>query len=183
MAMLSKPICLIYEVDGLIWQGYLAGTSKTAPRILFFSIVISADSSPELLFMPTWVLAFCAHNNLFLGRVIPTRLLISRDYRLSPRLFSSTEYSFMIQFCIQTVCLTCIKHIHMVNVSLNYDHQMLYIQISVIRSILCINYTFDFRFVIEFLYENFNTYSIRLMVVQVHSLKNRNIILKKILMS
>ena len=36
----SQPICLIYEMDGLLWQGCLAGSSKTAPRILMFSIAL-----------------------------------------------------------------------------------------------------------------------------------------------
>ena len=33
--------------DGLDWQCYLAGSSKMAPRILIFSIVIGADYSYE----------------------------------------------------------------------------------------------------------------------------------------
>ena len=56
-------------VNGLDWQGYLAGSSKTAPRILKFTIAIGADYSSELIFMPTWVRAFCAHNNSCLDRV------------------------------------------------------------------------------------------------------------------
>ena len=39
--------------DGLVWQGYLAGSSKTAARILFFSIIMGGDSSSKLIFMPT----------------------------------------------------------------------------------------------------------------------------------
>ena len=31
-----------YEVNGLDWQCYLAGSSKTAPRILNFSIAMGA---------------------------------------------------------------------------------------------------------------------------------------------
>ena len=30
----------IFEVNGLDWQRYLAGCSKTAPRILIFSIAL-----------------------------------------------------------------------------------------------------------------------------------------------
>ena len=33
---------------GLNWQCYLAGSSKTAPRILIFSIAIGADYSYEV---------------------------------------------------------------------------------------------------------------------------------------
>jgi len=32
----------IFEVNGLDWQYYLAGSSKTAPRILIFSIAMGA---------------------------------------------------------------------------------------------------------------------------------------------
>ena len=59
-------ICLIILVNWLAWQGYLAGSSETAPRILKFSIAMGADYSSELMFMPIMVLAFCAHNNSFL---------------------------------------------------------------------------------------------------------------------
>ena len=37
------PFGPLYEVNGLDWQCYLAGSSKTAPRILIFSITIGAD--------------------------------------------------------------------------------------------------------------------------------------------
>jgi hypothetical protein len=38
-----SPFGPIFEVNGLDWQCYLAGSSKTAPRILIFSIAIGAD--------------------------------------------------------------------------------------------------------------------------------------------
>ena len=38
-----SPFCPIFEVNGLDWQCYLAGSSKTAPRILIFLIAIGAD--------------------------------------------------------------------------------------------------------------------------------------------
>ena len=38
----------IFEVNGLDWQCYLAGSSKTAPRILIFSITIGVDYSYEM---------------------------------------------------------------------------------------------------------------------------------------
>ena len=43
-----SPFGPIYEVNGLDWQCYLAGISKTAPRILIFSIAIGADYSYEM---------------------------------------------------------------------------------------------------------------------------------------
>ena len=42
------PFGPIYEVNGLDWQYYLAGSSKTAPRVLIFSIAIGADCSYEV---------------------------------------------------------------------------------------------------------------------------------------
>ena len=47
-ALPSQPICLIFAVDWLLWRVYLAGSSKTAPRILIFSILMNADYSSKL---------------------------------------------------------------------------------------------------------------------------------------
>ena len=68
--MPNRPIYLENEANGLGWQGYLAGSSKMAPMILFLSIVMGADFSSKLLFMPTWVPTFYAHNNFRLDRVV-----------------------------------------------------------------------------------------------------------------
>jgi hypothetical protein len=43
-----SPFGPIFEVSGLDWQCYLAGSSKMAPRILIFSIAIGANYSYEL---------------------------------------------------------------------------------------------------------------------------------------
>ena len=43
-----SPFGLIFEVNGLEWQCYLAGSSKTAPRILIVSIAICANYSYEV---------------------------------------------------------------------------------------------------------------------------------------
>ena len=40
-----SPFGPYFEVNGLDWQCYLAGGSKTATRILIFSIAIGADYS------------------------------------------------------------------------------------------------------------------------------------------
>ena len=69
IALPSQPIHQKNEANWLTWQGCLAGSSKTAPRILKISIVMGADYWSELIFMPTWVLAFCALNNSCLDRV------------------------------------------------------------------------------------------------------------------
>ena len=39
------PFGPIFEVNGMDWQCYLAGSSKTAPRMLIFSIVLVAKYS------------------------------------------------------------------------------------------------------------------------------------------
>ena len=43
-----SPFGPIYEVNGLDWKCYLAGSSKTAPRILVLSIAIGADYTYEM---------------------------------------------------------------------------------------------------------------------------------------
>ena len=48
IAMEFSPFGPIYEVNGLDWQCYLAGSSKTAAMILIFSIAIGADYSYEM---------------------------------------------------------------------------------------------------------------------------------------
>ena len=40
-----SPFGPIFEVNGLDWQCYLAGSSKTAPRISIFLIAIGANYS------------------------------------------------------------------------------------------------------------------------------------------
>ena len=48
---------------------YLAGSSKTAPRILIFSLAMGADYSFELISIETYAPQFIGHNKLFLGSV------------------------------------------------------------------------------------------------------------------
>ena len=57
------------EVNGLDWQCCLAGSSKTAPRILIFPIAIGADYSYEVKNNEIWEPAFFKHNNSFLATV------------------------------------------------------------------------------------------------------------------
>jgi hypothetical protein len=47
-ALPIQPILPIFAVKGLDWQCYFAGSSKTAPRILIFSIAMGANYSFEL---------------------------------------------------------------------------------------------------------------------------------------
>ena len=57
------------ELNGLDWQCCLAGSSETAPRILFFSIAIDADYSCEVKNSEIWVPTFYRHNNSFIADV------------------------------------------------------------------------------------------------------------------
>ena len=57
-------------MDWLNWQCCLASSSKTAPRILIFSIAMGADYSFELISIETYVPQFNGNNKLFLGSVI-----------------------------------------------------------------------------------------------------------------
>ena len=54
---------------GRNWQYCLAGSSKTAPRILIFSIVMGADYSFELISIETYAPQFIRDNKIFLGSV------------------------------------------------------------------------------------------------------------------
>ena len=56
-------------VNGLNWQCCLAGSSKTAPRILIFSIAIDANYSYQVKNSEIWVHAFFKHNNSFIAAV------------------------------------------------------------------------------------------------------------------
>ena len=64
-----SPFGPIFEVNWLGWQCYLAGSSKTAPRILIFSIAIGADHSYEEKNSDIRAPAFFKHNNSFIATV------------------------------------------------------------------------------------------------------------------
>ena len=64
------PIYQEIGQNGLNWQCCLAGSSKTAPRILIFSIAMGADYSFKLIFIVHWVPQFIGHNKIFLCSVM-----------------------------------------------------------------------------------------------------------------
>ena len=68
-ALPIQPIWPVFEVDGLDWHCCLAGSCKTAPRILIFSIAIGANYSYELKNSEIWAPAFFKHNNSFIAAV------------------------------------------------------------------------------------------------------------------
>ena len=56
-------------VNWLDWQCCLAGSSKTAPRILILSITMGADYSFQVKNIEIWAPAFFKHNNSFIATV------------------------------------------------------------------------------------------------------------------
>ena len=75
-----------------------------APRILFFSIVIGADSSSKLLFMLRWVPEFSAHDKLYLGRVATvtcifiTRQIGSKSIGIRQPAFFAAKVCYLLIF-------------------------------------------------------------------------------------
>ena len=60
-----------FEVNGLDWHYCLAGSSKTAPNILIFSIAMVADYSFDVKNIDIWTLAFFENNNSFIVTMFP----------------------------------------------------------------------------------------------------------------
>ena len=56
------PIQPIHLKNGLYWQCCLAGSSKTAPRILIFSNAMGADYPFELISVEAYAPQFIGHN-------------------------------------------------------------------------------------------------------------------------
>jgi hypothetical protein len=65
-----QPIWPVFEVNGLDWHRYLAGSSKTAPSILIFSIAMFVDYSFDVKNIDIWAPAFFKHNNSIIATVI-----------------------------------------------------------------------------------------------------------------
>ena len=59
----------ILAVNRLNWLCCLASSSKTAPRILIFSIAMGGDYLFELISITHWVPKFIGHNKTFLGNL------------------------------------------------------------------------------------------------------------------
>ena len=67
----ALPIQPIYLKIGPNWQCCLAGSSKTAPRILIFSIAMDADYLFYVISIATYAPPFLRYNNSVLARVSP----------------------------------------------------------------------------------------------------------------
>ena len=48
----------LYEVNGFDWKCYLAGSSKTAPRIFIFSFAMGVDNSFDVKSIETYATYF-----------------------------------------------------------------------------------------------------------------------------
>ena len=65
-----SPFGTFFAVNRLNWQFCLADSSKTAPRILIFSMAMGANYSFKLISIETYAPQFIGHDKLFLGSVI-----------------------------------------------------------------------------------------------------------------
>ena len=65
----ALPIWPNYELNGLDWQCCLAGSSKRAPRIFIFSIVLGAENLFFVKSIETHVRAFLPLNISAVGSV------------------------------------------------------------------------------------------------------------------
>ena len=89
-ALPIHPIWPIFLVDRLKWQCCLAGSFKTAPKILIFSMAMGADYSFELIFK------FDGRNNSFLASAVWGVILISMEPNFIRMLFSIKNQKFMM---------------------------------------------------------------------------------------
>ena len=69
-ALPIQPIHRENGPNGLNWQCCLAGSSKTAPRILIFSIAMGGDYLFYVKSIATYAPAFFGYNNSVLVRVV-----------------------------------------------------------------------------------------------------------------
>ena len=88
-----SPFGPIFELNGLDWQFYLAGSSKTAPRIL---IAIGANYSYEVKNSEIWAPTFFKHNNSFTATVVNWHL--SGVFRVKISLGNCVFETFFFNF-------------------------------------------------------------------------------------
>ena len=106
--------------NGLYWLCCLAGSSKTAPRILIFLMAMGADYSSELISIETYAPQFIGHNIFFLSSVSSycvSLAFMKRDNFLGPghghQGLMSLHYSFAtLPFCDTFQPNLASKHAH-----------------------------------------------------------------------
>ena len=80
-----SPFEPLYEVNGLDWQCYLAGSSKRAPRIFIFSIVLGAENLSYEKSIETHARAFLPLNISAISSVVFLNLAL-RERNIQVRL-------------------------------------------------------------------------------------------------
>ena len=96
-----SPFGPIFEVNGLNWQCYLAGSSKMAPRILIFSIAIGADYSYEVKNNEIQAPAFFKHDNSFIATVSRLRQPLQKFSSLKSTASAVYEGRFKVILLLQ----------------------------------------------------------------------------------
>ena len=82
----AKQHCQIspFGPNRLDWQCFVAGSSKTAPRILIFLIAIGADYCFEAKNIEIWVPKFFQHNDLFIATLLTSKIFSLNCKKPSP---------------------------------------------------------------------------------------------------
>ena len=75
-----SPFGPFFEINGLDWHCCPAGRSKTAPRILTFSMAMGADCTFELISIKTCAPQFKWLNKSFLGSVRAQRCVLKKPF-------------------------------------------------------------------------------------------------------
>ena len=101
----SSPFTSEVGPNGLNWQWCLAGSSKTAPRILIFSIAIGADYSFDIKSGFSIAPAFSLHNNFDIASVSNFAkkkfdLLILNRLKTRIKMFVTHWYRFLTAWLI-----------------------------------------------------------------------------------
>ena len=113
-----SPFGPFFEVNGLDWHCCLAGSSKTAPGILIFSIAICAHYSFEVKNIEIWPPAFFKHNNSFIATVPPhlvhvvieCHLVINVCFHKDCFVFADSEVESKNLTTKRHYCKTCSKN-------------------------------------------------------------------------
>ena len=110
-ALPIQPIYLKIGPNWPNWQCCLAGSYKTAPRILIFSIAMGADYSFYVKSIATYAPAFLGHNNSVLARVLKygmTNLILVHWEVLLPSLIGflrkywwTLKFDYHISWCLE----------------------------------------------------------------------------------
>ena len=84
-----QPIWPIFEVNGLDWLCFLAGSSKMTPKIQIFSIVTGADYSYEVKNSEIQAPALFKHYNSFIATVFKYITIVQFPMYLSKSMLAA----------------------------------------------------------------------------------------------